>query len=154
MILDESVRKRVLESVGLQEQLTQLISVANAYVAEGIKSYSQGGVPQNKPVPFNCHLIKIKALLGMICILDDSKELFFKLLKAIKLTSVCSVLVTVTDKEFLEEFKTRITYLAGAVLYLEPSMGEENGESIGVDALSKILTNKEQLRAFCRATCE
>lgn len=155
MILNEAVRKRVTESKGLQEQLEQLFSVANSYVAEGIKTYTAGGtILGKKPVPFNCHLIKIKALLGMVCILDDLPELFLKLLKAVKLSSITSTLIAVKDNDFLEEMKTRIGYIGEALLFMDPSLGEDRGESIGVEALSKILTSKEMMRAFCRATSE
>ena len=155
LVLNSDVRQRVIDSPGLQEQLVQLFSVANSYIAEGVKTYTAGGaIKGEKPVPFNCHLIKIKALLGMICILDDVPALFKKLLKAVKLSSVCSVLIAVKDSEFQKEMATRVEYLANGLLVLDPELGAERDEVISVAALEKILKRKEQVRAFVRATEE
>lgn len=149
LILNDVVRQKVIETKGMQTQIKQLFSVTNGYISEGVKSYTQkeGQIE----IPFDCHLVKIKAMLGMICILDDVEVMFKELISQIKLSSISSLMVTIKDESFKQEIVTRLEYMANALLH--KGLIVDPQETINVAALDNVL-KKDQLKALSKAMAE
>lgn len=149
LMLNNAVREKIVETKGMQTQIKQLFSVTNGYISEGVKSYTEKA--GQVEIPFDCHLIKIKALLGIICILDDVDDLFNELVAQIKLSSISSLLVTVKDSEFNQQIISRLDYMAKALL--SKGVDIDPQETVTVAALDKHLS-KDQLKALSMSMAE
>lgn len=112
LILNEAVYARVLSADGFKHQLKQLFSVADGWLNEGLKEYTDKKVPADKKVDFSSQLVKFKTLLSILCIIDDVHEEMLKHVKTIKLSSVASLFARVKDPDFIADIVMKLKFLA------------------------------------------
>jgi hypothetical protein len=112
LLLNQEVYQKVLTSDGFKGQIKQLYSVADGYTQEGLKEYTEKTVPPDHPVDFRSHLTKLKTMMGILCIIDDSEKLMMELSKQIKISTLASVFHRVKDKAFIDDLTMKMKFLA------------------------------------------
>ena len=109
LLLNEKVFERVMSTDGFDGQLQQLFSVCDGYISCGVKDYLK---EKKQAVEHSSHLVKIKTMLSILCIIDDVPDKMLKYIKHLKLASVCSLYLQVKDQEFLEDLTMKLKFLA------------------------------------------
>jgi hypothetical protein len=116
LLLNEKVYERVMTTDGFQGQLDQLFGVADLYLQEGLKEYTDKKVDPGKPVRYESQLTKYKTFLSIICILDGLPEKILGFTKKLKLGTVCSLFALVKDAEYLADVAMKLKFLATNLL--------------------------------------
>ena len=148
MILNEKVYERVMTSEGFNKQLVQLFGVFNAYIDMGIKDYLEKKKP---PIDHSSHLVKIKTMLSILCIIDDVSDKLLVYMKKIKIQSLCSLYSMISDSTFLDDVTMKVKYILDHVASNKLVI-IDNTVSIQIEVLSKHYT-KEHIYTLSSMLC-